>query len=214
MSTKVFIKGVWIFLLALLLQSCNSESENDLSKNREVDNLKSRLIDRKTAENFADSYLKGNYTLLRGSAFAKSSNEEDAREVIYPIEVLEDYIEYVQGIAGNDAYIGINMGQYPLDNIIDDRQNVAYKGYQTMFLMAYKNVAGSFSSISGISAMNHGSLIPPGHNFDILSENLENYKITDDAASILYKTYSENNEKILDNNGVEIKKQYFMIQIF
>jgi len=71
MSTKVFIKGIWIFLLAIVLQSCNIESENDLSTNREADNLKSRLIDRKIAGNFAENYLKGNYTLLRGSAFAK-----------------------------------------------------------------------------------------------------------------------------------------------
>ncbi|MBT2622128.1 MULTISPECIES: hypothetical protein [Chryseobacterium] len=214
MKTKIFSIG-FISLLSvwMLFQSCNGDSENDLSKGTVVSqDYKNQLINSKTAQTLGDNYLANNYTLLLGRRTAKGLSGEDARQVVYPIEVLEAYVDHVKLKVGDDALIGVNIGQYPANNVIDNHQRQGYKGYQTMYLMSYKTANDTISPSNCVEAMNHGNLIPPDattNKNDIVDKNFENYLIADDAAALLYDTYTFNNEKTLDAQGVEVKRQYF-----
>lgn len=200
--------SIWVLFL-----SCNGDSENDLSKDGEVSqSYNHQMISSKTAQTLEDSYLANNYALLVGKRTAKGMSGEDAKQVIYPIEVLEAYVAHVKTKVGEDAIIGVNLGQYPDDKVIDDHQRADYLGYQTMYLMAYKSASDTISTDNCAEAMNHGNLIPPdatANKNDIVDKNFENYVITNEAASLLYNTYSHNNEKTLNAQGVEVQRQYF-----
>ncbi|ASK31771.1 hypothetical protein CEY12_17365 [Chryseobacterium sp. T16E-39] len=175
-------------------------------------NYKDQLINSKTAQSLGDIYMANNYHLLSGGRTARGLSGEDAKQVIYPIEVLSSYVDYVIGKVGEDALIGVNVGQYPLDQLIDSRQRQDYEGYQTMFLMAYKNTSDTISVNNAVEALNHGNLIPPdatSYDKELLDKNFENYVITDEAAMLLYNTYTFNNEKTLNAEGVEVQRQYF-----
>jgi hypothetical protein len=214
LKTKIFSIGFIGFLsIWMLFQSCNGDSENDLSKGNEASqDYKHQLISSKTAQALGDSYLSNNYTLLVGTRTAKGLSQEDARQVVYPIEVLEAYVDHVKAKVGNGALIGVNIGQYPADQVIDNHQLQSYKGYQTMYLMSYKTANDTISPDNCVEAMNHGNLIPPDAPAEknaIIDKNFENYLITDAAALLLYNAYTQNNEKTLDAQGIEVKRQYF-----
>ncbi|MFP7657123.1 hypothetical protein [Chryseobacterium proteolyticum] len=214
MKTKLFsIAILGLLSVGMLFQSCNSDNESEASSDKVISqNYKDRLIDSKTAQALGDTYLTNNYAVLLGGRTARGLSAEDARQVIYPIEILEAFIASVEEKAGQDALIGVNIGQYPSSEIVDAHQREDYKGYQTMYLMSYKTPADTVSAANCVEAMNHGSIIPPdatADKNDILDKNINNYLIANETASLLDKTYALNNEKTLDAKGIEVKRQYF-----
>ncbi|MBK1894190.1 hypothetical protein [Chryseobacterium paridis] len=210
MKTKIFKSFLSFLVVLVLFESCNNTTESDASKNEIVSlNYKSRLIDSKAAQALGNGYLANNYALLSNQRLAKGMSGEDARQVSYPIEVLQAYVDYVGSKVGEETLIGVNLGQYPTDGIIDNHQKEDYMGYQTMYLMCYKNENDSISPINGMETLNHANLFPPAEVAPTYDKDFKNYVITDDAASRLYNAYSQNNGKVLDSKGIEVKRQYF-----
>lgn len=214
LKTKLFSIAFLSFLSVwVLFQSCNSDSENEMSKDKTIsESYKDHLIDSKTVKSLEDAYLANNYALLLGARTSRGLSGEDAKQVIYPIEVLNAYVDYVIAKAGDDALIGVNLGQYPVNDVIDSHQREGYKGYQTMFLMSYKSASDTISVSYSVEAMNHGNLIPPdatSYEKELMDKNFENYLITNEGATLLYDTYTLNNEKTFDKQGIEVQRQYF-----
>ncbi|MCU7615507.1 hypothetical protein N0B16_13805 [Chryseobacterium sp. GMJ5] len=208
-----FFSLLSFLMIFLSFQSCITDQENTLKDKTQNSSDKNHTISAKDAQIFEDEYLAHNYRILSDSRSARGLSSQESRQVIYPIEVLEDYVHFIKQRAGENAMIEINLGQYPEGHLIDDRQNEEYEGYQTVFLNAHKGTEeGDSTAVEMIPALNHGSLIPPSiiisDDPGDAGESFEGYLITSPAAKMLYDTYTNTNEKILNENGVEVQRTY------
>jgi len=212
-----FFNLLSLLMIFLSLQSCNIDEENISLKDKSNNSSYMKdTVSAKTAQLYEGEYLSHNCKILSDARLAKGLSKEEARQIIYPIEVLEGYVKYIKQQTKESVYIGVHLGQYPVDYVIDSRQNADFKGYQTVYLNANKKGEDEdededdLVEIETLPALNHGSLIPPyTTTLNNMDENFENYVITLPAAKILFDTYTNNNEKILNENGVEVQRSFF-----
>lgn len=128
------------------------------------DDFHNHLISYHLAGLLSQEYDRVNYKTINDS---RAKNQPDAKEVVFDLDVLEGYLQYVRARSSEmgvkNPKMRIVFGQYPKDKPIDPRQDAKYLGYQTVYLMPDFGDTTSLGTDGKGDAdgLNFGGLRPP-----------------------------------------------------
>jgi|GEM_PF-3138534 len=207
---------ICLFSVWFAFQSCNNEQNDSTNSEFTPQSYKNHLIDKRSVETLRSEFLKNNNIVLSNYRQSKNLKTEDTKEIVYPIEVLQGYVDYVRSKVAKEKqknlYIVFYLGQYPFDKIITSQQNESDKGNQTFLIKSfYVNEENVFSAIGNIETLKYG------RSGDL---DFKNHFINASDTKLLYETFTENNYKILKErreslglSGEESRMYYYSIDV-
>lgn len=177
-NKKNFLIPATIAVAAFLtVYSCMQNAGNGTNTNTTMPTettLSKHLLPIAKAKILSNEYEKENYQKVN-----VGKSQAETKEVFYDLEALEEYLKYVKAEATkagiDDVGIIVAFGQYPENEIFDERLKSEYKGQQTVYLKASVNpkMAGNKigkggsideqgnNSLENINAFDFGQLTPP-----------------------------------------------------
>lgn len=194
MKRNFFYTGlISLFSVLFAFQSCNNEQNDSNNSEFTPQSYKNHLISKQSVETLRSEFLKNNNVVLSNYRQSKNLKTEDVKEIVYPIEVLQGYVDYVRSKVAKEKqknlYIVFYLGQYPFDKIISSQQNENDKGSQTFLIKSfYVNEENVFSAIGNIETLKYGK------SGDL---DFKNHFINASDTKLLYETFTENNYRIL-----------------